>query len=652
MQISSRYAAMIALILISSIQSAHGQPGSEPEPEPEPEIVYPSRVNVWILLVLPFAWGFLMLLIVGLYHFGLRAGKRKSFAELKQKGQIESTGDDGEGATDDVSKSWFTASLDKVRTENGLDAALYLQHNEHMALFCLVQFVVIGLPLCLVYSQAGDYESDSLTMYAWSYANFKPENSLKWIPVTISYVVIFTTIGLLIYKQKVMDKWKLADKEDETAATTTVWVRGLPRDSKEEVLQNMLEKQYNDAFVEARLVWDVNLLGHNIRARRRLITKSNEISLKLNAPGVSPEKAAKLQDKINAQKQTVAELESQEPELRKKKLSCAGSAFVTFTSIDMCREFRADVNARKLQGGSDLAVQSWSTEMAPKPFEIYWENFGLESGQKLANFIKSYGLTVSIFLFFVAWTCIVVWLIGYLYMELLYKCPPKESIDDVLTPMRDAITPYVWYGLLTPIALGLFLFMEEEMAPIIKFISKYELPLTKSLKQSSFMGKAYFFYVIYHLFLSTAAFALLCATVQVAAEVAGGSMKLYVESIGMFHQNRCFLTACIIDMAHVLEGTAFFTRPGHTLTKEEEEKFGGAEDEEDDEEKIADHADDFFNDKFNFSRNYAETLGVFTSICYYQVMHPTILLCGSFYYIVKFYVVRPFHLSHACRLTK
>ena len=46
--------------------------------------------------------------------------------------------------------------------------------------------------------------------------------------------------------------------------------------------------------------------------------------------------------------------------------------------------------------------------------------------------------------------------------------------------------------------------------------------------------------------------------------------------------------------------------------------------------------DDFFDDKFDFSRNYGETIGVFTSLCYYQVMHPTILLCGAIYYAAKY----------------
>ena len=103
-------------------------------------------------------------------------------------------------------------------------------------------------------------------------------------------------------------------------------------------------------------------------------------------------------------------------------------------------------------------------------------------------------------------------------------------------------------------------------------------------------------------------------------------------------QNRCFLTACVIDMAHVMEGLSFFTRPAHTLTKDEEEKIQSAEDEEDAHEKVEDKADPHYCDKFSYSRNYGESIGVFTSICYYQCMHPTILLCGSFYYIIKMYV--------------
>merc|ERR1719345_102848 len=91
-------------------------------------------------------------------------------------------------------------------------------------------------------------------------------------------------------------------------------------------------------------------------------------------------------------------------------------------------------------------------------------------------------------------------------------------------------------------------------------------------------------------------------------------------------------------MAHVLEGLAFFTRPARTLTDRDADKFTSAEDEEDDHDKTKEKADPHYCDKFSYSRNYGESIGVFTSICYYQCMHPTILLTGAFYYIIKMYV--------------
>jgi hypothetical protein len=186
------------------------------------------------------------------------------------------------------------------------------------------------------------------------------------------------------------------------------------------------------------------------------------------------------------------------------------------------------------------------------------------------------------------------------------------------------------------------LILEEEMAPIVKFISKFETPLTKSIKQSIYLGKCYWFYVIYHMVLSTTVLGWLADNVSVDPNMhineKQGAVKLYVEAVGAFHQHRVFLTVGVIDMLHVLEGLSYFTRTGHSLTEEEEGKFKSAEDKEDEDADHEDAKDDFFDDKFDFSRNYGETIGVFTSLCYYQVMHPTILLCGAIYYQYKFYV--------------
>ena len=179
------------------------------------------------------------------------------------------------------------------------------------------------------------------------------------------------------------------------------------------------------------------------------------------------------------------------------------------------------------------------------------------------------------------------------------------------------------------------------MAPIVKYISKYDSPKTKSIKQSGYLGKCYWFYVIYHMLLSTTVLAFLAFNVDIdpdeVVDQRHGAIKLYVEAIGAFHQHRVFLTVGVIDMIHAIEGVGYFTRKVHTLSGEEEAAFESAEDQEADQEEDP-TLDKFFDDKFDFSRNYGETIGVFTSIAYYQVMHPTILVCGALYYGAKFYV--------------
>ena len=58
------------------------------------------------------------------------------------------------------------------------------------------------------------------------------------------------------------------------------------------------------------------------------------------------------------------------------------------------------------------------------------------------------------------------------------------------------------------------------------------------MKQASFLGKCYFFYLIYHLLLSTIVLGWLSLNVKVSSHVEEVRVKLYVESIGMFHQVR------------------------------------------------------------------------------------------------------------------
>ena len=49
-------------------------------------------------------------------------------------------------------------------------------------------------------------------------------------------------------------------------------------------------------------------------------------------------------------------------------------------------------------------------------------------------------------------------------------------------------------------------------------------------------------------------------------------------------------------------------------------------------------ADRFFSDHFDFSKNYGESLAIFTAISCFATMHPSIMLCGATYFYAKYYI--------------
>ena len=557
------------------------------------------RVDIYILGVLVGFYSVVIFLFVSGVTI-LRAGPRKAYEELKAAGKVR---EDTQEIGGDSSRAWVSKPEDEIRTECGLDAAVYLLHNRQCAMFWLGQAFTIGIILILTYRLGGDYQ-DNWSMFAFSSANVAPNNSAKWVSVLAQFWFVGTTVAFTIWKQKAMDSYKLEAEEEGGRHTSlnTVWISNIPTDAKEETLRSWFEDNHGDAVAEAKMVWDVNAIGHNIRGRRRLIMKINALTVKageIEDAGA----AAKMSLKIEALTAKVKQLEQWEEPLRTRPKRGAGSAFVTFVSGEACQIFRQGLSAKQgvaMTGeAASLGVGAWTAVMAPRSVEIYWENFGLDAAEKLNNQAKAMGLTVTMFLVFVLAALGAFWVLGFLYMEVLYWVYPLTSIGETHDGMKEAVGPFVWYGLFGIFFVIMFLGLEEEMSPIVKFICKYEHPYTKSHKQSSYLGKIYWFYMIYHVALSTVllgVLALWCdvrnipvvegGCVETNQETDGikcrsGRMQLYVESVGGFHQNRLYLTSCVIDFLHVLEGLSFFTRKAHTLADEELAEFDGAEDEED-----------------------------------------------------------------------
>eukprot|EP01050_Picozoa_sp_SAG11_P045991 SAG11_NODE_23258_length_392_cov_0.638225_1_plen_130_part_11 len=129
----------------------------------------------------------------------------------------------------------------------------------------------------------------------------------------------------------------------------------------------------------------------------------------------------------------------EEPKLRDTPVRCAGSAFVAFKTPSTCRKFQKDVNAG-VEG-----ARGWRAEPAPRPNEIYWENFGLGTPQKMLNHAKSYTYTLGVFLLFVIISLCCVWCVGYLYMDVIYQVKPIDKVQEILYPMQEAVSPFIWY---------------------------------------------------------------------------------------------------------------------------------------------------------------------------------------------------------------
>ncbi len=618
----------------------------------------PGRVSVLILPLLAVAYAFIVVFFIFVIKW-LRAKPKAEYAQLRRsQGMTEAELLDPNEALTMKTSTWMKKSTDEVLHDCGLDAAIYLVHCEQCSKYWMAQFCVAGIILCYVYRVHGDFEH-SWNMFAWSYANLAPSNGLKWLPALAQFWFAGTTLWFVKIKQHAMNDYKHQAELEGRRHTSlnTVWIQGVASTATEQSLMRWFEQRYKGRLEvdehgvpRAKLVWDVNALGHNVRLQRKWINQINELS-KTKMEMTSKQKR-KTESEITKLRQKMDTLIVWEQPLRQRGKRAAGSAFVTFSTEEHCLSFRRALPHHRVQDhdsteGVALGLAKWSTQLAPRPADIYWENFGLDRNERNANHAKVTFWTLVLFGIFVIFGLAIMWTIGFLYFELLYRVYPKESMYVTHRVQYDAVGPVLWYGF-GGVCAVLFLALEEEMSPMVKYLCKFDSPLTKSHKQSGYLHKIFFFYVIYHVLLTTLLFGKLVLWLEVAdIEVEGvegmtnrsGHLQLYVETVGAFHQNRLFLTSCVIDMLHAMEGFGYFTRKAKPLTAEEEGTFQGAEDLEDDEEELhADEGNRFLNCKFDYTRNYGESIAVMTSISCYAVMHPTIMFFGSIYFLIKYFV--------------
>ena len=372
------------------------------------EFDMPHRVSVTMILVFIVFYTVVMGLMQQLYRC-LRKAPAREYALVLEQAKI---GGEADGSWQGPSKEkqlWWLTDLAQIHVDNGLDAALYLRHTQQMAMYCGGNFCLMGIILLIVYIWGGEYES-GLSMFAWSYANLnnQGEGVARFVPVLGAWWSVASIVLFTIWKQKSMDEFKSMHDEDGTGSTSlyTIWIKGLPAMTQnsggklEDEMAGFLEEHFSGQVASAKLAWDVNELGHNLRARRQLIAKANKLSDQED--DMSGEKVLLRQATISSITERIKMIASHEPRLRSQPLTCAGSAFVTFNSPVDCQQFKNDMQKDTFPVNTKLNTSSWTCQNAPKPSEIYWENFGLSKEQQRQNFVKTFLYTLGMYAAFVS----------------------------------------------------------------------------------------------------------------------------------------------------------------------------------------------------------------------------------------------------------
>ena len=544
--------------------------------------------------------------------------------------------------------------------EMGLDASLYLAHAMQCAKFWMFHSCTLGIVLILTYQIAGNkttytryvdasdtHPAQNITLtdswvdfYSFSIGTLKcDEEECTWaiiIPIIGSFWFVFTNLVFVAWRQKLMDTIKVAaDGQSVHSSVYTIMLRGVDKTTDTEDFKRYFEAGYPEHINNVHIALDYTGLQKNVRAQTHVIRQMNKI---VDDGGEKKDDYSSLEVQRKA-------LEAEEPALRDMDHPSTGIIFVTFDEEVNARQFIADHKAHTV--ADELGIKEGKCQLAPLACDMYWENIAVTRGERYVKMVWTWSATFAIFSVFILMACGMVFCIGFDYMEILYNAKGLPEFTKPVHAVKETLGLFMFYVVCTTVLAISFLFLEEEIPHIVKYFTKYEQYMSKTKKQSAYMFKCYLHYLIYHLVISTFFLGLLTKMVDSA-----NRPRLFMEISGCFHCNRMMLTVAIIDAFHWCEGLKFFRRPISVTDEDSAEAvFHSAEEMDDDDDAIECAADAFFNNHFNFSRNYAESTAVFGAASYYAINTPliqffAIIYFGGKYALDKYQIVHQYSKPH------
>ncbi|XP_058557028.1 CSC1-like protein 1 isoform X1 [Neofelis nebulosa] len=505
---------------------------------------------------------------------------------------------------------WLTAIFrlhdDQILERCGEDAIHYLSFQRHV-IFLLVVVSCLSLCVILPVNLSGDLlDKDPYSFGRTTIANLQTDDDLLWLHTVFAVIYLLLTVGFMRHHTRSIQY------QEENSVRRTLFITGLPRDSKKETVETHFRKK-----TEKSLIYYMNL-----RAKTGQWTLINPRPCGqfccCKVPGCEWEDAvsyyARMRDRL---------LERIADEERRVQEQPLGMAFVTFQEKSMATYILKDFNACKCQSlqckgepqpsscSAELRISKWTVSFATYPEDICWKNLSV---QGFCWWLQWLGINFTLFvgLFFLTTPAIIL-----------------STIDkfNVTKPIRELNDPVISQFFPT-----LLLWSFSALLPTIVYYSTLlESHWTKSGENEIMMSKVYIFLIFMVLILPSLGLTSLDFFFRWLFDKTSSEASIRLECVFLPDQGAFFVNY-VIASAFIGNGMELLRLPGLVLYTCRMVVAKTA----------ADHRNIKQNQAFQyeFGAMYAWMLCVFTVIMAYSITCPIIAPFGLTYILLKHLVDR------------
>ncbi|XP_058557035.1 CSC1-like protein 1 isoform X4 [Neofelis nebulosa] len=495
---------------------------------------------------------------------------------------------------------------DQILERCGEDAIHYLSFQRHV-IFLLVVVSCLSLCVILPVNLSGDLlDKDPYSFGRTTIANLQTDDDLLWLHTVFAVIYLLLTVGFMRHHTRSIQY------QEENSVRRTLFITGLPRDSKKETVETHFRKK-----TEKSLIYYMNL-----RAKTGQWTLINPRPCGqfccCKVPGCEWEDAvsyyARMRDRL---------LERIADEERRVQEQPLGMAFVTFQEKSMATYILKDFNACKCQSlqckgepqpsscSAELRISKWTVSFATYPEDICWKNLSV---QGFCWWLQWLGINFTLFvgLFFLTTPAIIV-----------------STIDkfNVTKPIRELNDPVISQFFPT-----LLLWSFSALLPTIVYYSTLlESHWTKSGENEIMMSKVYIFLIFMVLILPSLGLTSLDFFFRWLFDKTSSEASIRLECVFLPDQGAFFVNY-VIASAFIGNGMELLRLPGLVLYTCRMVVAKTA----------ADHRNIKQNQAFQyeFGAMYAWMLCVFTVIMAYSITCPIIAPFGLTYILLKHLVDR------------